>query len=95
MKRCGPLDAAPRGVRPPFDRPTPALLDRQADEYAEGWRERRHAEKVSALLAPLAGIELGAQDRRVIEYLAGDEIPTIGTVASLLYRARAAGDLGA
>lgn len=39
---------------------------------------------------PLAGLELGMYDRRIIEWLAGFDIPTIGGAVSLLHRARAA-----
>jgi hypothetical protein len=46
---------------------------------------------VDALLEALDGIELGAHDRRIIEWLSQWEIETVGTVVSLLYRARAAG----
>jgi hypothetical protein len=42
-------------------------------------------------LESLDGVELGAYDRRIIEWLAGWDIATVGTVASLIYRARAAG----
>ncbi|MBP2323810.1 hypothetical protein JOF56_004195 [Kibdelosporangium banguiense] len=53
----------------------------------DDWREDR----VTALLEALDGIELGAHDRRIIAWLAEWEISTVGTVVSLLYRARAAG----
>lgn len=39
----------------------------------------------------LEGIELGAYDQRIVEWLAGWEAPTVTTVCSLLFRARAAG----
>jgi hypothetical protein len=45
-----------------------------------------------ALLAQaLAGVELGAHDQRVLDWLAGWEPATVRTIASLLSRARAAG----
>jgi len=45
-----------------------------------------------ALLAQaLAGVALGAHDRRVLDWLAGWEPTTVRTLASLLGRARAAG----
>lgn len=47
---------------------------------------------VSAMLdEAVAGIQLGAYDRRIVEWLKGWDSPTIVTVASLIKRARAAG----
>jgi hypothetical protein len=37
-------------------------------------------------------IELGAHDRQVIVWLAEWEIETVGTIVSLFYRVRTAGD---
>jgi hypothetical protein len=45
----------------------------------------------AALAEAFAGVELGAYDRRVIEWLAGWDCPTVATVASLVIRAREAG----
>lgn len=39
----------------------------------------------------LAGMELGAYDRRIVDWLKGWDQPTIVTIASLIQRARAAG----
>jgi hypothetical protein len=50
---------------------------------------RGHANRVTALLEPLNGLELGAHDRCIIDWLADWDTSTIGTIASLLYRARA------
>ncbi|HYS36664.1 MAG TPA: hypothetical protein VEO01_13650 [Pseudonocardiaceae bacterium] len=44
---------------------------------------------MAAMLESLDGVELGAYDRRIIEWLAGWDIATVGTIASLIYRARA------
>jgi hypothetical protein len=44
----------------------------------------------TALHAPLAGIELGAYDERILAWIAGWDTPTVATIASLLLRARAA-----
>jgi hypothetical protein len=52
---------------------------------------RRHADRVAALQEPLDSIELGEHDRRVIEWLVDHDTAVVGTVASLLYRARTAG----
>jgi hypothetical protein len=47
-----------------------------------------HGDQLAALLDPLDGIELGAYDRRMLDWLAGWDIPTVATIASLLHRAR-------
>lgn len=49
----------------------------------------------AALHEPLAGIELGAYDERILTWLAGWDDPTVVTIASLLHRARAAQPLPA
>ena len=46
------------------------------------------------LAGVLAGIELGAWDRQIVEWLAGWDTCTVLTVASLIARARAAGPTG-
>ncbi len=52
------------------------------------------AEQAQILAGVLAGIELGAWDRRIVEWLAGWDACTVLTVASLIARARAAGPAG-
>ena len=42
-----------------------------------------------------AGLALGGYDRRILGWLAGWDVPTIGGVVSLLHRARAATPLSA
>ena len=49
------------------------------------------AEQAEILAGVLAGIELGAWDRRIAEWLAGWDASTVLTVASWIARARAAG----
>lgn len=83
----GPLDEAPRNIRPPFDQRRPDV----GELGTERWRELRRADAVAAIREPLAGIELGAYDERIIEWLAGYDEPTIGAIVSLLYRARQSG----
>ena len=91
----GPLKRAPRRIRPPFDMDShePAY-DRQLSETDDQWRARRHADRAAALLEPLDGIVLGSHDRIIIDWLADWDISVVGTVASLLYRARAIGHEG-
>lgn len=82
----GPIDREPRRLCPPLDHyPDP---DRPYAPVGQ-----RRAERVAALIEPLAGIELGAYDRRIIEWLSDWEDSTVAVVASLLHRARAAGAL--
>jgi hypothetical protein len=83
----GPLHEAPRNTRPPFDvRPPDDDDHRDRDQ----WRARRHASKADAIREALAGIELGAYDERLIEHLAGGDIPETGGIVSWLLRARQA-----
>ncbi len=49
------------------------------------------AEQAQILADVLAGIELGAWDRQIVQWLAGWDTCTVLTVASLIARARAAG----
>ena len=53
------------------------------------------AEQARILAGVLAGIELGAWDRQIVQWLANWDTCTVLTVASLIARARAAGQLGA
>ena len=48
------------------------------------------AEQAQILADVLAGIELGAWDRQIVQWLAGWDTCTVLTVASLIARARAA-----
>lgn len=85
-----PLQREPHRIRRPFD---VAVVPDSANEHRFGEtsaesQTRRHADRVAALLEPLDGIELGEYDHRIIEWLATWDTSVIGTVASLLYRAR-------
>jgi hypothetical protein len=82
----------PRRIRPPFDiAGHDTAADHPNGQTTEQRRARGHADRVTALLEPLDGIELGHHDRRIIDWLADWDTPTIGTIASLLHRARAIG----
>ena len=51
-------------------------------------------ERAGILAGVLAGIELGAWDRQIVQWLANWDTCTVLTVASLIARARAAGAAG-
>jgi hypothetical protein len=71
-------------------RPIDANDYRGLSETAVQWRTRRHAERITTLLAPLSDVELSVEDRHLIEWLAGWDAPVVDTVASLFRRVRAA-----
>ncbi|MFK0297273.1 hypothetical protein ACIQU6_43330 [Streptomyces sp. NPDC090442] len=59
---------------------------------AAPWSALSGTEEYRAALAEaFAGVELGAHDRLIIEWLAGWDSPTVATLASLVIRARKAG----
>jgi hypothetical protein len=73
----GPLDREPVSVHVPFV------------SYPGGqYRYENAEERLAALLVALAGVELGAYDRRIVHWLAGWDMPTAAVVVSLLWRAR-------
>ncbi|NMH98118.1 hypothetical protein [Pseudonocardia acidicola] len=88
--QLGPLDHQPRNIRPPFEVPTPGPA-RAGQDAVEHRRPRSHADKLAALHEPLAGIDLGTYDEQIIDWLAKWDTDVVGTVVSLLYRARQAG----
>ncbi|MGW2562587.1 LOG family protein [Streptomyces sp. NPDC001514] len=55
------------------------------------WTTLRHEDFPVALTEAFAGIELGAYDRKIIDWLAGWDGPTVATIASLVIRARKTG----
>ena len=72
-----PIETEPHSVMPPHDQ----------YRYDSVSPEVFHAQ----LLEALDGVELGAYDRRVVEWLAGWDVPTVAVVVSLFHRVRAAG----
>lgn len=84
-----PLHHEPRRIRPPFNMESKQPDNHRPGETNDEWRARNRADQVAALLEALDGIELGAHDHRVVEWLASWDTSVIGTVASLFYRARA------
>ena len=75
-----PLHAEPVSVRAPYDVRRPLIRDVAA----------RRLDYLAALHEPLNGIPLGTYDEQIIRWLAGWDVPTVGTLASLVHRARAA-----
>lgn len=55
------------------------------------WGLARSADFPALLAEAFAGVELGAYDQTIIDWLAGWDAPTVVTVASLVRRARKAG----
>lgn len=94
IEHMTPLHRPPRRIRPPFNVDSYASDDQRTGETSDQWRARRQADRVAALLESLDGVELGEYDRRIIDWLAGWDTETVGAVASLLYRARAADSSG-
>jgi hypothetical protein len=71
------IESAPRRLYPPYDQPCP---------------EGEHPRSARAVLEEaLLGVDLGAFDREIVEWLAAWDTPTVATVVSLLHRARQAG----
>jgi hypothetical protein len=75
-----PLDVEPVSVRAPYDVRRPLVRDVAIVRH----------DYLTALHEPLTGIPLGTYDERMIAWLAGWDVPTVGGVASLLHRTRAA-----
>lgn len=76
-----PLDDRPVSIHPPYT----VVRPRTAYDL-EGIR----LEFLAAVTAPLAGLRLGDYDRRIVAWLARWDVATVGAVASLLHRTRAA-----
>lgn len=79
------LDQEPVSVRAPYDVRRLRIWNLEANRF----------DYLDALREPFAGIDLGRYDERVIAWLAGWDVPTVGTFASLLHRVRAAAPLTA
>jgi len=74
-----PLDREPVSVRAPFV------------SFPSGRYRHEHAqERRAALVAALEGVELGAYDERVLDWLASWDVPIVAAVVSLLLRVRKA-----
>jgi hypothetical protein len=71
-----PIESAPRRLYPPNDQRCP---------------EGEHPNSARAVLEEaLLGVDLGAFDREIVEWLAAWDTPTVATVVSLLHRTRQA-----
>jgi hypothetical protein len=74
-----PLEGEPVSVHAPFV------------SYPGGRYRHAHAQECrAALVTALQGVELGAYDERVLDWLAGCDVPVVATVISLLCRVRKA-----
>jgi len=74
-----PLDREPVSVHAPF-------ISYPGGRYRHANAEERRA----ALVAALQGVELGAYDECILQWLAIWDVPVVATVISLLYRVRKA-----
>jgi hypothetical protein len=72
-----PIESAPRRRCPPH-------------HQNRGDRVQPRSAK-DVLAAALLGVDLGAFDREIVEWLAAWDTPTVATVVSLLHRTRQAG----
>ena len=79
------LDREPVSIRAPYDVRRPLIWDLEANRL----------DYLDALREPFAGVDLGSYDQRMIAWLARWDLPTVGTVVSLLHRVRAAAPLTA
>jgi hypothetical protein len=82
----GPIESEPH-------RDSAWLRAQQSVPYTDEVRAQRHREDAAIILDELAdaGVELGAYDQRMINWLAGWEHGTLVTIASWIKRAHAAG----
>lgn len=74
-----PLEREPVSVHAPF-------VSHPGGHYRPAGTEERR----SALMKALEGVELGAYDERLLDWLAGQEVPVVAVVISLLLRVRKA-----
>lgn len=88
----GPLDREPRSIRPPFDQPDPddPIHPMLANTSAatQQWRADVRAYREDVIREALVGVGLGTYDERMIAWLAGWDVGTVGTVVSWLHRVR-------
>lgn len=76
-----PLDDRPASIHPPYTVGRPRTT---------GDLEAIRLDFLAAITAPLADLPLGDYDRRIVAWLAHWDVSTVGAIASLLHRARAA-----
>ena len=92
MSAPPPLDREPRSVRPPFtDHDT--TFDHLMAADTDTWRRAVQLDREAALREPLAGLELSVREHRIVEWLAGWDVPTIAPLVRILHAARAAAPL--
>ena len=89
-----PIEREPRRVRPPFDTADPTFEHLHATS-ADAWRIAVRLDRVAALREPLDGLPVSEFEHRMIEWLAGFDVPTVAVFVALLHRARAAAPLPA
>lgn len=83
------IEREPRRVRP--------LHDVRDDRFEhlmtsdpDAWRRAVRLDRVCALVEPLAGLTVTDLEHRILEHLAGSDVPEVAVLVALLHRARAA-----
>lgn len=89
-----PIDREPLRVRPPYDT-ADATFEHLHATSTDAWRVAVRLDRVAALREPLEGLPVSDYEHRLIEHLAGFDVPTVAVFVALLHRARAADPLPA
>jgi hypothetical protein len=84
-----PIMSEPRRLRPPYDIPETAF-DHLRTVDAAAWRVAVRQDRLRTLVEPLDGLSVTDYEHRILEWLAGFDVPIVAVVAALLRRARSA-----
>jgi hypothetical protein len=84
-----PIEREPRRVRPPYDTRDDRWDHLQATD-PHAWRQAVHLDRLSALLEPLADVELSEREHAALSWLAGWPIETVAPLVRSLWAARGA-----
>lgn len=84
-----PIEREPRRVRPPHDVRDDRFEHLHTTDTAT-WRRIVRLDRLAALHEPLAGLPVTDYEHRIVEHLAGSDVPEVAVIVALLHRARAA-----